>query len=634
MNPQIQKIGLTGFLTLLVSTILVGVLAFLNVGLAAKLTLAFFVVGLLVSAVAYFQIRLEQKEEEELLEYEELTKKSTQSSLFDADESDVLTVKQSRRQFEKYFVPGFTIFLTLAEIAATAWLWKVFSGELQADPPRASVFTALFSVTGVGVFLVGNYIANFAKFQKSRLLKPVANHILFGAYLMGATAISYAGYEMEFPKIDLYLNKILIILLGLLAAENLVTLILEIYRPKSASGEQRVIYQSRFIELFSRPESVFTQAAQALDYQFGFKVSQTWMYKLLKRIIGWVIVAQLALLLISTSFVIIEPTEKALIVRLGKPIAKNEGILNPGLHFKWPWPIETINRYQTEQVQNFYVGYRPIQDVDQENPAVLWTTSHTTEMGEKPAEMLVADKNADLEFNQSLNQKEVPPVNLMVVSIPIQYKIKDLKEWVYEHENAATLLESIAYQETARYMLSTDFFDVMSVGLGQASEILKGRIQEKADNLKMGVSIIFVGLQDIHPSIKAAKKFQDVYGARISKETKKFEAEGYSLKEIPTARAASAQAINMAELFKSKAVSNAEGTSTEFLNQLQAYEASNMVYTNRTYLQALSSVAANARIYLIGVGSDSEVFELNLEDKLRPDLEDVVIDEVDEQVME
>lgn len=630
MNPQIQKIGLIGFLTLLVSTILVGVLAFLNVGLAAKLTLAFFVVGLLVSAVAYFQIRLEQREEQELLEYEELTKKSAQSSLFDADESDVLTVKQSRRQFEKYFVPGFTIFLTIVEIVAAVWLWNVFSGDLQKQPGKASIYIGLFSVLGVGVFLIGNYIANFAKFQKSRLLKPVANHILFGAYLMGVSAISYAGYEMDYPVLDLYLNKILIILLGLLAAENLVTLVLEIYRPKSSAGEQRVIYQSRFIELFSRPESVFTQAAQALDYQFGFKVSQTWMYQLFKRIIGWVIIAQVALLFISTSFVIIEPTEQALIRRFGEPIAKNDGILDPGLHMKWPWPIETIKRYKTEQVQNFYVGYKPIDKVSEERPAILWTTSHTEEMGEKPTEMLVATKDANLDFNQELNQKEVPPVNLMVVSIPVQYKISNLRDWVYEHENASTLLQSIAYQETTRYMLSTGFYDVMSVSLGDASQTLKTRIQEKADRLKMGVSILFVGLQDIHPSIKAAQKFQDVYGARIAKETKQFEAQGYSLKKIPTARANSAQSINIAELYKSRIVADAEGTSTEFLNQLKAYGASSMVYTNRTYLKSLSSVAANSRIYLIGVGSDSEIFELNLEDKLRPDLGDVVIDEDDE----
>ncbi len=627
MNSQIHRVGLVGFLTLLISTIGVAFLAFLDAGLSAKLTLAFFVVGLMVSAVAWFQMRLEHREAEEKLEFEELAGKSKQSSLFDADETDILNVRQARRQFEKFFVPGFTIFLVLAELAVSIWLWNVYASDLQQTPARASVFTALFAVSGVAVFLVGNYIANFARYQGSRLLKPVANHVLLGAYLLAATAVAFAGYELGIPKIDYYLNRILTIFLALLAVENLVTLILEIYRPKTAGGEQRVIYQSRLIELLSRPESFFTQAAQALDYQFGFKVSHTWIYRFFRRIIGWVILAQLILLLISTCIVIIEPTEEALLERMGKPVAKGEAILKPGLHFKMPWPVDRVYRHKTEQVQSFYVGYRPVDESGGESPAILWTTAHTTELGEKPVEMMVADARAGEDFNEALGQREVPPVNLMVVSIPVQYQITNLRDWVYEHEDAARLLESIAYQETTRYMVNVDFFNVLSEGLGTASEQLKERIQSRADELKMGVNVLFVGLQDVHPSIKAAQKFQEVVGATITRKATKLEAEAYSLRQIPSARAQAAAIRDNAQMEKESTVLMAQGISNQFMNQIKAFEASSLVYTNRAYLKALSEVASKARIYLIGTDNDSEIYQLNLEDKLRPDLGDVVIDE-------
>lgn len=630
MNSQIHKVGLIGFITLLISTVAVAFLAFLDAGLASKLTLAFFVVGLLVSAVAYFQMRLENREESERLEYEELTRKSKQSSLFDADDSDILNVRQARRQFEKYFVPGFTIFLVLAEMGAAVWLWNLYDSDVLPAPARPSIFTALFAVAGVAIFLVGNYISNFAKYQGSRLLKPVANHVLLGAWLMGFTAVGYAGYEMDMPRIDFWVNRVLTIFLGLLAVESLVTLILEIYRPKTLGGEQRVIYQSRLIELLSRPESFFTQAAQALDYQFGFKVSHTWIYRLFKKIIGWVIVAQLALLLISTCVVIIEPTEEALIERLGNPLAKNNGVLKPGLHFKLPWPVDKVHRHKTEQVQSFYVGYRPVEGSKDETPAILWTTSHTTQPGERPVEMMVADKLASQDFNQELGQREVPPVNLMVVSIPVQYQITSLRDWVYEHEDAAKLLESIAYQETTRYMVNADFFDVLASGLGNASDTLKARLQTRADELKLGVSILFVGLQDVHPSIKAAQKFQEAVGAYIKRESTRMQAEAYSLTQIPAARAKAASIINSAHAERESTILMAQGLADQFLNQTKAWEASSLVYTNRAYLKAVSEVASNSRVYLIGTRNDSEIFQLNLEDKLRPDLGDVSIDEDDE----
>lgn len=627
MNSQIHKVGLVGFLTLLVSTMVVAFLAYLEAGLTSKITVVFFGIGLLVSAVAWLQMRLEFREESERLEFEDLTRRSKQSSLFDADDSDILNVRQARRQFEKYFVPGFTLFLVALEMSLSIWLWNVYKSPLVSPPAKASIFIALFAVSGVAVFLVGNYISNFARYQGSRLLKPVANHVLLGAYLMGITAAAYAGYEMKIPAIDYWINRVLSVFLGLLAVENLVTLILEVYRPKTLTGEVRVIYQSRLIELLSRPESFFTQAAQALDYQFGFQVSHTWIYRFFRKIIGWVVLAQVVLLLASTCVVIIDPTEEALIERLGKPLEAENGVLKPGLHFKMPWPVDKVHRHKTEQVQSFYVGYRPVDDNEVETPAVLWTTAHTTKIGEKPIEMMVADKRAGEDFDASLNQREVPPVNLMVVSIPVQYQVTELKNWVYEHQNASQLLESIAYQETTRYMVNADFFDVLSAGLGNASQALQERIQKRADELKLGVRILFVGLQDVHPSIKAAQKFQDVVGATIQREATRMEAEAYGLRQIPSARAQAAQILDDAQSRKESSVLMARGISEQFLNQIKSYEASNLVYTNRAYLKTLSEVASKARVYLIGTENKSEIYQLNLEDKLRPDLGDVVIDE-------
>jgi hypothetical protein len=73
------------------------------------------------------------------------------------------------------------------------------------------------------------------------------------------------------------------VLLGLMAAEMLVTLLLEIYRPRVKGKVARPLYDSRVVGLLAQPESLFTTAAQTLDYQFGFKVSETWFFQLLQK---------------------------------------------------------------------------------------------------------------------------------------------------------------------------------------------------------------------------------------------------------------------------------------------------------------------------------------------------------------
>ncbi len=48
----------------------------------------------------------------------------------------------------------------------------------------------------------------------------------------------------------------------------------------------------------------------------------------------------------------------------------------------------------------------------------------------------------------------------------------------------------------------------------EAAQTLRDRIQTAADARKLGVKILFVGLQDIHPPVKVASDYEKVVGAQ------------------------------------------------------------------------------------------------------------------------
>ena len=77
-----------------------------------------------------------------------------------------------------------------------------------------------------------------------------------------------------------------------MAVETLVQLVLEIYRPRVKGKVERPLYESRLVGLLGQPEGLITTAAQALDYQFGFKVSETWFYRFFERALGWLLLLQ------------------------------------------------------------------------------------------------------------------------------------------------------------------------------------------------------------------------------------------------------------------------------------------------------------------------------------------------------
>ncbi len=96
-----------------------------------------------------------------------------------------------------------------------------------------------------------------ARLENHRLLRPGANFILLGAYICFFTALGIAGIKAEFPRADFYVAKGLAVLLGLMAAEILIALLLEIYRPRVKGKISRPIYDSRLAGLLGQPESLF-----------------------------------------------------------------------------------------------------------------------------------------------------------------------------------------------------------------------------------------------------------------------------------------------------------------------------------------------------------------------------------------
>ena len=614
MEKNHHKIGLINWIILLVATIVAVVLArFL--GSTSALAAAFILAtGFLVAIVSYFQMRLEERERLEKLEFEELVKSKSSESLF-TTEADTFAARRSREQFERFFVPGLTLLLVLLQAAAIYWEWRNFRTVTPLVEARAAIAISVLGLLTLVLFIFGKYSSSLAGLEKQRLLRPSASYLLLSAYLCALVALSIGLVVWGgIARADFYAARIFILLLGLIALELVVSLILEIYRPRVRGKAERLLYESRVVGLLGQPEGVFSTAAHALDYQFGFKVSETWFYRFLEKALAGIIVAQIVLLLLSTSVVFIGTGEQGLIERFGRPVSSIP--LEPGMHFKLPWPIDELNRIATREVQTFNIGFVPDERLEREK-TVLWTRPHYKE----EFNLLVASSE-QISTNQA-GQQNVP-ANLLTVSIPVQYQISDVKAWAYNHADAGQLLEKIATREVVLYLVGVDLIEIMSSGRLKAAQELRERIQARANELKLGVNILFVGLQDIHPPVKVAEEFQKVVGATQEKEGRILNAQGYRAKTLPAAEAEAQRKIRDAESYQLTRIAAAVARAAQFTNQITAFTASPTVYPQRLYLQTFARGAAGARKIIIA-STNAEVLQLNLEDKIRPDLLDVTV---------
>ncbi|MEW6301975.1 MAG: protease modulator HflK [Verrucomicrobiota bacterium] len=615
-DRNIQKNGLVNLAALVGVGVGAGLTARYLDSAAGYLSMLFIGFGFLVGAVSYFQMRLEARERAEKMEYDELLRAKSASALFDSPDAESFPAQRARQQFERVFVPLFTAVLVILQGVVVYWQWTALAKANPLKIERATVGMALFGLFALVLFLLGKYAAGIARIEKQRLLRPGAGYMLLGAVLCGVTIAGLAAGLMGYPKVDLIAARVMVVLLGLTVIETLVTLIFEGYRPRMKGQVVRLLYESRLIGLLGAPESLITTAAHALDYQFGFKVSETWFYRFLERAFAWIVLVQLGILWISTMVVFIEPHEQAVIERLGSPKDK---VLEPGLHVKLPWPVDVVYRFQTRNLQQFLVGVVPDENLEKEK-VLLWTKAHYKE----EINFLVASRQREAITNQTPSDQAVP-VNLLTASIPVQYTIQNVLDWAYKHENAAEMLKHLATREVVNYLVSVDIDEIMAAGRDAAAKELQKRIQQTADANQLGVRIVFVGLQDIHPPVgtsdnAVAEAYEQVNGALQQREGRILSAQKEAEEIVPRARAAAADRLSRAESYKLMKISDGLAAQGRFPNQVLAYEASPEVYKQRTYLDTLARALQKPRKYLLATTNTSHVINFNLEDQVRFDL--------------
>jgi len=615
VQRSIQKNGLINLLALLAVGLAGFAVARLTLSLAGQLCSFFLGLGTLVAAVSWFQMRLEEAERLEKLELEELAKTKAGSTLFESQDSELFPAQRSREQFERFFVPAFTAVLLAVQVSGAFLLWRWMDQTAASTTVKQpTVALSLFGLFALILFLLGKFSATIARLENHRLLRPGASWVLLGAYFCFIAALATVGVEAGFPQADLWVARGLCGLLGLVSAETLIHLVLEIYRPRVRGKITRPLYESRLVGLLGQPEGLFTTAAQALDYQFGFKVSETWVYKFFEQALAWVLLLQLGALILSTSVVFIEPGEQGLLERFGRSVGTNT-LLDPGAHLKWPWPVDQVYRYRTEQIQTFNVGFTPDPQLENQ-PTVVWTVAHAREEN-----FLVANRDQNpLAGTNNSTSRHTPPVSLLTVSIPVQFQITNLLDWAYNNDAAAVLLQDLATREVVRQFVSADLNEIMSRERLNTAETLRRGIQAAASERGLGVKILFVGLQDIHPPVKVAPDYEKVIAAIQTKQARILRAQADDIKTNALASAAATNLLNQAAAYRNGREIGALAQAALFTNQIPSMQAAPSVYTERSYLKTFARATAGARKYIILTTNTQDVIVFDLQDKIRADL--------------
>jgi len=634
-----KKLGFINGLVLLVVTIAALFLALKagsTVGLAGVVLLS---IGTLISFFGFIQSHLIDRERIEALEMQELDRTQGNESLFAGAAEDAYPARNARRQFEKWVVPAFSVLVLIGQALGLWWIYGELKDWTGGPTPDGAVLSIMFfGLFMVVLFMMGKYSAGLARMDGQELLRPGANYMLLGSVISAAAVLAQAASFFGYSAWDKGITWVVFAVIAVSALENLVTLVLEIYRPRLDDKKARLLYDSRLIGLLGQPGGLVSTATQALDYQFGFKVSETWFYKYLEQKLALIIAIQVVVLFLSSSFVVIQQNEEAFLERFGK---RSDHLL-PGFSFKLPWPIDKVYRYKTKKIQNFVLGVldkdeaaKPNSGDPEDVQVLLWTSQHNHGSSKDPEQnynMIVA--SSDILLNTVASDSV--PVNLLTVSIPVQYRINNLTNWVYNTDNAGSMLQKLSMRAVTRYLIGVDINELMGPGRTKAQEELKKDIQQQVDIQQLGAEIVFVGLQDIHPPVgqneqsKAsggvAESYEKVNVAQLHSGTNRLGALQYKAGKVPQARGAASELLAKARSESTNKVAKARAEAGRFDQQMSAFNAAPSVYKTRSKLDAFQRATKGVRKYILSDPANRDIINLELQDKLRSDLLDVTVD--------
>lgn len=651
-------------------------------GFFAVTALSFLVLSSsLIWLVLLIQFHQKSLAEQEKLDMAQLNKEQQAKTIFteQANKAELFVVAQRRLDIlEKWFIPAFGAIIALYQIGIGIFLFyglrTVTYFDIETKQPLlCSVFLIAIAFA---TFLMSRYATGLSTEPKYKPLRAGGSSLLGVAVFCFAVAICLALVQFKFPVPVKIIAVIIPALLVILGIETALNVVLDIYRPRIKGQYSRAAFDSRLLGIINEPGEILHTVAGAIDYQFGFKVSQTWFYQLLERAIVPLILFGAVCLHLLSCIVVINPNEQAIVERFGNPLGENGRVrqLEPGLALKYPWPIDIVYRYPTKQIKEIYIGYEPKIDpktnLPQRERQLLWGREHY----EAEHNVLVASRQT----GQNVSPGAVP-VSLIKANIPVQYRVKDLYSYLYNHYNKQNepekLLKAICYRELARFAASAQIEvdtpqqmqqSILGAGRSNAKQILTERIQAAADRWNLGVEIVFVGLQGIHPPPEVAGDYQKVVSSVQKKHALVLNAHGvrnnvlsnltgsvdsaeklYDLAlEYQQARQDNRpdaekigrtldEAFTRAsgDIFKTLAeaksyaferatMANADGQ--RFAEQLKPYRAAPDIYKRDLRLKVFEDSLNKARKYVVAADqNDTQVFIVDVKEKLTPSLYDI-----------
>jgi len=301
------------------------------------------------------------------------------------------------------------------------------------------------------------------------------------------------------------------------------------------------------------------------------------------------VVALVAVIGAATMVYTVQPEERAVVKRFGAVIKTTD----PGLHFRLPFGIDSIQRVATERVLKEEFGFRT---------AAAGAPSRYAE-SDFPDESLML--SGDL--------------NIIDVEWVVQYRIADPIQFLYNMREPTRTLRDLSESVMRRVVGNNLGSEILTTARVKIANTARDEVQAAMNLYETGIHIVTVELQNVVPPKAVQPAFNQVNEARQEQERMINEATKQANEAIPRAKGEANRVVAEAQGYAAERTNQALGEAARFRSILAEYQEAPEVTRRRMYLETLSTVLPEiGSVLVIQEGQSAPVPLLHLRETQTP----------------
>lgn len=276
---------------------------------------------------------------------------------------------------------------------------------------------------------------------------------------------------------------------------------------------------------------------------------------------AWGIVALAVGLWALTGFYQVQPEEQGVVLRFGKYAYTTAS----GLHYHWPYPIETVLTPNVSRVNRIEIGFRS------DNGRIRY-------------------RGTSLRDVRSENIALTGDENIVEMNFTVTWKVKNAGDYLFNVRDPEATVRIAAESAMRDAIGMTPIMQIIADDRKGVQDQAEKTLQRLLDEYKTGIAVTSVQLTKADAPAQVIDAFNDVQRAKADKERLSNEAEAYRNDILPRARGEASRILSEAEAYKSRVIDAAKGDTARFKAVYNEYKNAKEVVARRLYLETMEDV--------------------------------------------